>query len=85
MGLDYSIFWRLTFREIHLIMRGKLAAQKRDRARDFDQAMLMALAVNDPKNLPKRDQWLGIKKPKPRDDPAGLHAMLMAMAKKGGG
>lgn len=76
------MFWRLTLREIDVIFKGHVEAQKRERVRTYQTAQLIGLAMNNPKKFPKLETFVGVKR-KPQHDPEGVHALLLALANRG--
>jgi hypothetical protein len=88
VGQDYDLFWRLTLREVVMILKATTAKRKADfeerRALNYEMASLVAFAHHDPKAMPK---YKPTGKATPENDElaqAQVRGFLMSLAMKKG-
>lgn len=61
-GQPYELFWRLTLREVDLVLQGEIERHRRSwreaKAQNYALAALVRVAFNDPKKFPKAEEYL---------------------------
>lgn len=84
-GQDYGTFWRLTPRQISLVLNcyadRRIKEHDEARLRNFEMAQLIAYAFHSPKTMPKFKPTSAPSGPK--EDEEGVRAFFIGLAMKG--